>query len=250
MSAPLSPPTQPVASVPWVEWKSVQHYVNHQWDPENSPHHSIIGLTGSGKSYLAINGILKPMCAMDRVVILDVKGDDPLVSSIGHPVRELPRDTWYSKMGRRSDEPMANWWRVVVHEDVEKAKQQVYDVLARIYKEGNYVLNIDELFYITGNNKEFLQLSGPIEKMYRFGRTRGVAIIAATQAPRWVPSSFYDQASFAWIGRIRDETKQKRMLEIGGMSKKELPYISTLERRQWLLSADNGEYFARTKVTL
>jgi hypothetical protein len=64
-----------------------------------------------------------------------------------------------------------------------------------------------------------------------------------------VPRLFYDQASFAWIGRIRDEERQKRLLEIGGMSKKDLPVLATLQRRQWLLAADNGEFFARTSVT-
>jgi hypothetical protein len=75
-------------------------------------------------------------------------------------------------------------------------------------------------------------------------------MIAATQTPVEVPRLFYDQASFAWIGRIRDEDRQKRLLEIGGLTKRDLGSISSLKRREWLLCADNGEYFARSKVTL
>lgn len=244
------PPARSLATVPWAEWSDVSNYIDRTWDPENAPHQSIIGLTGSGKSYLAINGLLKKCCLNDRVLIIDVKRDDKLVSVTGRPVRELPRNTWYSKMGRRRDEPMDHWWRLVVHEDKAKAQQQVYDALKRVYNEKNYVVYIDELFYVTSPQKEFLNLSGPVERIYRFGRNKHVSLVAATQSPRYVPSSFYDQASFAWIGRIRDETKQKRLLEIGGLSKKELPYISELQRRQWLLSADNGEYFARTTVKI
>lgn len=241
------PPTPELADVPWREWGGVHEYVNHAWDPENTPHHSIIGLTGSGKSYLGINGILKNMCPTDRVVILDTKHDDELVASVGNSVRELPRNTWHQNL-RRREEPMSNWWRVVVNEDRAKAQQQVYDVLHRVYKEHNYVVYIDELFDITARERPSLGLGAWVEQIYRKGRSRRVSLIACTQAPRHVPTSFYDQASFAWIGRLRDEEKQKRLLEIGGLTKKELPYISTLQRRQWLLSADNGEYFARTTV--
>jgi DNA helicase HerA-like ATPase len=241
-------PTVPLADVQWREWGDVSKYVNDKWDPKNTPHHSIIGLTGSGKSYLAINGILKGMCRMDRVVLLDTKGDDELVSTTGRAVRELPRETWYREMTRKP-EPFDSWWRVVVHEtDRAKAQQQVYDVLTRIYREGNYVVFVDELFDLTAPKAPALNLGPQVETIYRKGRSRGVSLIASTQAPRYVPTSFYDQASFAWIGRLRDEDKQKRLLEIGGLSKKELPHVATLQRRQWLLSADNGEYFAKTSV--
>jgi hypothetical protein len=64
-----------------------------------------------------------------------------------------------------------------------------------------------------------------------------------------VPRLFYDQAAFAWIGRIRDEDRQKRLLEIGGLSKRDLPIVSSLKKRQWLLAADDGDYFARTVVS-
>jgi hypothetical protein len=244
----VSPPTQASTHVPWLEWDDVADKVNRAWDPENTPHHSIIGLTGSGKSYLGINGILKPMCSMDRVVILDVKRDDKLVSTTGRAVKELPRSTWYSRMGRRRDEPMDHWWRIPVYEDTRKAQQQVYDVLNRVYHEGNYVVFVDELHYVTSRERGFLGLGPMMEKIYRYGRNKHISVVAATQSPRWITGSFYDQASFAWIGHIRDEVRQKRLLEIGGMSKKELPYISTLQRRQWLLSADGGQFFARTKV--
>lgn len=245
--APIAPPTTPLANVQWRDWDAVAKDVDDMWDPKNTPHHSIIGLTGSGKSYLAINGILKNMCPMDRVVLLDTKGDDELVSTTGRAVRELPRDTWYREITRKP-EPYDSWWRVVVYEDREKAQQQVYDVLTRVYREGNYVLFADEMYDLTAPKAPSLNLGPQVETIYRKGRSRRVSLIGATQAPRYVPTSFYDQASFAWIGRLRDEDKQKRLLEIGGLSKKELPHIASLQRRQWLLSADNGEYFAKTSV--
>jgi hypothetical protein len=234
--------------IPWLGWGEVRSVVDRMWDPENCPHHSIIGLTGSGKSFLAINGILD-VCQNDRILIVDTKGDDPIVSSVGRPVREIPRNPWYARMGHR-DEPRALWYRLAVHDDPSKAKAQVFDALKRVYREGEWVVYLDEIYDITHPRLPNLGLEPWVTQIYKKGRARHVSIVAGTQSPAWVPRVFYDQASFAWIGRIRDEQRQKRLLEIGGLAKRDLPYVSTLPKRHWLLAADNGDYFARTTVKI
>lgn len=236
--------------VPWEEWPTVQHRVNQLWDPENTPHHSIIGLTGSGKSFLGINGILKPMCVWDRVLIIDSKRDDPLVSTVGRPIKDIPKKTWANTRRR---EPFDQWFRLEVIDGLGPVKRrekqaQVHKALERVYKDGDWVVYIDEIRDLTDPKPPNLGLAPWVDEIYRKGRSKRVSIIAATQAPRWVPASFYDQASFAWIGRLADEQKQKRLLEIGGMGKQYFGDISSLQRRQWLLAADNGEHLARTSV--
>lgn len=233
--------------IPWLDWEPVRSYVDKVWDPENCPHHSIIGLTGSGKSYLGINGILKGCCENDRVLIIDTKGDDKLVSTTGKPVREIPRNPWYAGMGRR-EEPRSLWYRLVVKDDPAEAKRQVFEALKRVYREGEWVVYLDEIYDITHSRLPNLGLEPWVTQLYKKGRSRHVSVVAGTQSPAWVPRVFYDQASFAWIGRIRDEARQKRLLEIGGLAKSDLSFVSTLEKRQWLLAADNGDYFARTTV--
>jgi hypothetical protein len=69
-----------------------------------------------------------------------------------------------------------------------------------------------------------------------------------TQAPRWVPSSFYDQPSFVWIGRINDEVAHKRLREIGGLKRAHLPAIQNLKKREFLVIGDGGDYTAITKL--
>jgi hypothetical protein len=130
----------------------------------------------------------------------------------------------------------------------QEAQQQVYEALKRVYDEGNWVVFLDEIRDITDPKPPNLGLVSWVDQIYRKGRVKRVSIVAATQAPRWVPASFYDQASFAWIGRLADEQKQKRLLEIGGLSRAHFPFVSSLQRREWLLSADNGEHLARTIV--
>jgi hypothetical protein len=232
---------------PWMEWPEVVSLLDKLWDPTNSPHHSMIGLTGAGKSFLAINGMLKPLCKRDRVLIVDCKRNDPLVMSVGKPCVELPPKTWAT----RKREDYDSWHRLVVHDQFEqrdKAKLQVYQAIKRVYFEGNWILYFDETQDLAGTRLPNLGLGHPIDEIYRKGRSRGISILATTQAPRHVATSFYDQCSFAWVGRIADEDKQKRLREIGGMPKQALPTISALKRREWLLSCDNGEQFLRTKV--
>ena len=232
---------------PWRPWAQVRALVNKLWDPENIPHHSIIAQTRGGKSYLAVNGILD-MCKRDRVLIVDTKGDDPS-TQVGKPVKQLPKHTWYDGLGRKRDGDYEKWFRLVAPKDRRRAHDVVGEALEAVYDEGEWVVYIDETWEVTGKfHEDGIDLGGTMSRLWRKGGYRGVSIVAGTQTPVAVPRLFYDQAGFAWVGCIRDEDRQKRLLEIGGLSKKDLPILSTLRRRQWLLCADGGEHFARTVV--
>lgn len=236
----------------WVPWPSVRHQLNTLWDPENTPHHAIVGLTGSGKSYLTVNGILS-LCNYSRVLLIDTKGDDDVLNDCGaKPCTELPNKTWYQALAHNPRrKPREHWYRLVVDEHPAKARLQVYKALRQIYEVdgGDWILVLDEIRDLTDTKPPNLNLGPYIDRIYRKGRNKHLPIVAGTQSPAWVPSNFYTQASFAWIGRIRDEQRQKRLLEIGGLSKDALETIKNLQRRQWLFSGDNGEYFAITQVT-
>lgn len=248
---PAMAPAQVATAYPRVPWPHVRHVLSMMWDPQNTPHHSIIGLTGSGKSYLVCKGIL-PLCKYERVLIIDTKGDDKVLNELpAKPVKALPRKTWYQKLAH-NPVPRAyeNWYRLIVEEHPAKARVQVYNALQQIYEidGGHWVLVLDEIRDLTDPRAPGLGLAPYIDRIYRKGRNKHLPIIASTQSPAWVPSSFYTQASFAWIGRLRDEQRQKRLLEIGGLSKDAFGIVSALARREWLLAADNGEYFAVTSV--
>jgi hypothetical protein len=73
-------------------------------------------------------------------------------------------------------------------------------------------------------------------------------MVSMTQAPRWVPSSFYDQPSFVWIGRINDERAHQRLREIGGLKRPHLGIIQKLQRKEFLVVGEGGDYTAITKV--
>lgn len=240
--------------IPWVAWDTLQRKMAEIWQPQDNPHISIIGKTGSGKTYLTCNGIL-PLVQYDHVLIIDIKRDDPVLCKIGKPVKEIPRHEFSVKRlwdGKDTEhEARSTWYRLLVPDNVQQARKIVYNSIQRCYEEGNWIIYADELRHLTAKQEPFLNLSPLIEHVYTKGRSRNVVLVAGSQEPKWLPSSFYSQASQVFIGRIRDEDTQKRLREIGGLTKGHLPIISSLMPREWLYVApdkDMGEYYARSIV--
>jgi len=233
-----------VQRIPHKSWEEVRYDIYQRWEPKNNPHHSIISLSGGGKSYLATRGLL-PMRGWSRGLIIDVKGDDETLKDVGRKVRELPRSDPWTRNRRKAD---SLWYRLVVYDDWTKAREQVKNALAHCYRQGNWTIFVDETRNLTDPRIPSLNLRSYVEQIWLRGRSRGVEIVAMTQAPRWVPSSFYDQPSFVWIGRINDERAHQRLREIGGLSRLHVPIIQRLQKREFLVVCEGGDYQAITKV--
>lgn len=230
--------------IPRKPWQEVKFDIFDRWKPKDSPHHSIISLSGGGKSYLATRGLL-PMRGWRRTLIIDNKGDDETLRDVGRRVRQIPKK---DSIFRGRKEPDSRWFRLMVYDDWGKAREQVKDALAQCYKQGNWTIFVDECRNLTDPRVPSLNLRNYVEQIWLRGRSRGVEMVSMTQAPRWVPSSFYDQPSTVWIGRINDERAHQRLREIGGLRRQHLPIIQRLQRREFLVVSDGGDYTAITKV--
>lgn len=230
-----------VESIPHTPWNTVSGRVESLWLPDRSPHHSIIAQTGNGKSYLIVNGIL-PMIQDENVLIIDVKGDDETLAETGKPVHKIPSrfsrtfNDWLSE-----GKPREHWYRLVVSDDYHKARAQVRDALMTIYGEGKWTVVLDETRALTDFREPSLNLLPQVEQLWLRGRSRKVCVVAATQGPRWVPKSFYEQAQFHWIGSVEDYEAQKRLTEIGGMEKWHLEQIRYLPRFHYVYTDKLGD---------
>ena len=234
-----------IESIPHKPWEEVKFEVFKRWRPLNSPHHSIISLSGGGKSYLATRGLL-PMRGWRKTLIIDNKGDDETLRDVGKRVRQLPKKD--SLWSRDREQPDRHWYRLMVYEDWGKAREQVKDALAHCYRQGNWTIFVDETRNLTDPRVPSLNLRNYVEQIWLRGRSRGVEMVSMTQAPRWVPSSFYDQPSFVWIGRINDERAHQRLREIGGLRRDHLGVIQRLQKREFLVVGDGGDYLAITRI--
>lgn len=225
-------------SIPSLSWDAVIRRVDKLWKPEFAPHHSILGQNGCGKSYMIANGLL-PLCLYDNVAIFDSKGDDPVLNSIGaKPVRVIPKK-WRRTLDNNGERD--GWFRIKVYEETEKARDQVGTTLDRIYEEGNWIVVLDETRAISDPRSPGLGLQPLLDRMWLRGRSRRVCVVAATQAPRWVPTSFYDQCQFVWSSRIRDERAHTRIMEIGSMTRAHIPHIAGVRKRRWIYMDDEED---------
>jgi hypothetical protein len=240
------------AQIPHVPYEEVHSRMGEFWVPSQAPHHAIVAQTRGGKSYLIGNGILKHK-ENERVLIIDVKGDDPTYAEIGKAVDKVPSRFYRSLNDWLSEsKPREHWYRLVVREDWDDARKQVAKVLADCYKEHDWTIVLDETRALTDPRPPGLNLSPLVEQLWLRGGSKGISVVAATQGPRWVPRSFYEQAQFHWIGRIEDEDSQKRLREIGGMERYHLPTIKALQRHHFIytdnLSEDGVRFRGITKV--
>jgi len=248
----LFPSDRSVPEIPNVDWTEIFCRVGDLWVPKETPHHSIIAQNGGGKSYLIVNGLL-PHRQHRNVLIIDVKGDDPTLAKTGKPVNKIPRrglrsfNDWLS-----GEKPREHWYRLVVSENWNDAQKQVRKALEDIYREGDWTVVFDETRALTEARPPALNLGPYVEQMWIRGRSRGIEVIAATQGPRWVPRSFYDQAQFHWIGTVEDEDSQKRLREIGGMERPHLETLKRLPRYHYVytdrLNDDGSRYRGITKA--
>jgi hypothetical protein len=235
--------------IPTVPFEDVKSRMEDFWLPGQAPHHSIIAQTRGGKSYLIGEGIL-PLIEDEHVLIIDVKGDDPTFKEIGKPVNRIPRrgsrtfNDWLSE-----GKPREHWYRLIVSEDWTDARNQVGKALLDCYKEHNWTVVLDETRALTDPRIPSLNLGPIVEQMWLRGGSKGICVVAATQGPRWVPKSFYEQAQFHWIGRVEDEDSQNRLREIGGMERYHLPQIKTLPKHHFVYTdnQDDTRYRGITK---
>jgi hypothetical protein len=231
--------SEEIASLETKSWDEVIARVNRLWVPEFAPHHSIFGQNGSGKTHLIVYGLL-PLCEDDKVLIIDNKGDDKVLNDSGaRPIRSLP--TELKRVTFDDGKPRSAWYRLVVHDEHAKAQDQVGRALERVYREGSWIVVLDETRAISDPRSPGLGLQPQLDRLWLRGRSRNISVIAATQAPRWVPSSFYDQCQFAWCSRIRDERAHQRVMEIGSMTRAHIPLIAKVRKRRWLYMDDEED---------
>lgn len=182
-----------------------------------------------------------------HVLTLDVKGHDPVISRYGGTrVKGFPSKYDILKADL-SDGNRAMRFRVHPGGMGAEAIRGFWHAMNGAWASGNspgrksegtWVVNFDEARVMA----DLLKMKAHLIKLWVMGRSQGVTVVAGTQAPRFVPSEFYDQATWLAIGRFRDERIIKRLTEIAGSIgdgvdlKTILPsLVKTKTRREFLI---------------
>jgi hypothetical protein len=193
----------------------------YRHDDGSGCHIALLGTTRGGKTTLAKNAIL-PL--FEDVLVID-SSDDRGLKGYGKPLNK-----YGAIHGLR---------RLTVTDMSPESKRKIHGAMARALKQGDIAIYADEVRQLT--DPRFFGLTGAMEHLWLFGAKRGVSLIGGTQAPRWVPSSFYEQSKMHIIFGIRDERAKKRLAEISGDIDTLKLVIPTLKRYEFALVDSDGE---------
>jgi len=167
-----------------------------------------------------------------HTLILDVKGDDSTLLSSGHRrVRSYPAP--WDLFAAGDDQR----WRI----SPGGYSPQTYPVWDETFRkvwasgkgrEATWTIYADETRLLA--DRRYLGLERHLDAVWISGRSRGITLIAGTQAPRWVPASMYEQPTYFAIGKLRDRRALDRLAEIGGDMDMMRQTVPTLHKHEWL----------------
>jgi hypothetical protein len=182
-------------------WKELQPQIKAELtgDMTRGNHVAVIAPTGGGKTTLVTKGIL-PLFDTNQDILLIDSTADPKLGSYGKP---------FPKYGK-----VSGLRRLTIGDMTPESIGKVHKAMNRAYRQGGVVVVFDEVRHITDG--KYLGLSGAAESLWLFSRKRENLVVGLTQAPRYVPSAFYDQSKLHFIFRIRDKRAMLRLAEIGG----------------------------------
>lgn len=178
-------------------------------DFQQGEHVSILGPTGSGKTYLAL--ALLPM--RRYVLVLSNKSRDPEMTNLVFWRRYRRVKDWPPEHGPEVYPRVILWPEYRDATDQPEQARVFREALRSIHRTGGWAVYVDEVAYLSKN----LDLRTDLESLWQQGRSLRVSVIAATQRPANVPLEMYSQASHLFVFRTPDRRDRDRLSEIGSV---------------------------------
>lgn len=233
--------TQPQASSPAgvqrVPWSVLGPEFASVWgraNPSNpEPEHvEIIGMNGSGKTYLLLKILQERMLVRNSHIILVVtKRSDRVFALLGWPVvREIRELRKYRQCIYWPQTNLIGRPRKAFHE------ARIREFLSRYWQpESNRVIAFDEIAYIESLSPEVKEL---IAMYWREGRSNGLTVVAMKQRPQGVQRDMSSETWWTFAFVPKDRNDAERFAELFG------------NRREWLpvfdaMNPDNHEFLVR-----
>lgn len=219
-----------------IERMSREEFLTEGWEYETGQHVTIIGPTGSGKTWLAYQ-LLDETCTPEVPgLVLVMKPRDGTVTKWSKSAGFVIVRNWPVGMSPfRPKRPRGYvlWPRHSFDPDRDFNTQ--YTIFRRAildsYKKGDRILFGDEVFSLA----EELKLSDELVTVWSKGRSMGCGLWVATQKPTHIPLWAYSQAEHLFLHNDPDARARKRFDEIGGVDPKVVDLtVQSLAKHEWL----------------
>lgn len=212
-------------------------FLRRYWSYKNGQHVTILGKTGSGKTYLGFQ-LLDASISKERPgIVLVMKPRDATVERFQKRLELRRVASWPPPYIRRKvDKPRGYvlWPKLgdferddeILHDEFNRCFRESYTQAARRNGEPR-CLFVDEL---VGVAKE-LKLEASVNRLYMRGRSLGVGLWAATQRPFNAPLLAYQAPDHIFVASDPDLRNRQRLAEIGGFNTDVLMTITDPDSR-------------------
>lgn len=200
-------------------------------DPEPE-HAEIIGMNGSGKTYLLMKMLQDRMLVRNTHIILVVtKRADKVFGKLGWPiVRDLKELRKYRQCIYWPQTNLIGQSRKAFHEI------RMREFLSRMWQpESNRVIAFDEIAYIENLSPAVKELIG---MYWREGRSNGITVVAMKQRPQGVQRDMSSETWWTFAFVPKDRADAERFAELFGSKKDWLPVFDSM-------NPDNHEFLVR-----
>lgn len=192
-----TPEEIPEHGVPFTPWERFERETLVK-NLRPGKHVALLAPTGGGKTTTAVLGVFP---YFENLLVIDSTADpNPPLFDYGEPLNRFG--------------PIEGHKRLTINDLSTKSREKVYRAIGKAYEQGHTAVYIDEVRQVA--DKKYLGLEAQLKYLWLFGRKKGITLIGASQAPRWLPSEFYDQSNVHFFFKIRDRRAMKRIAEISG----------------------------------
>lgn len=221
-------------------------FIDNYFEYTPGEHLTIVGPTGSGKTWLGYQLLAATAHEELPAVVLVMKPKDKTVTKFSKQNNYRVINNWppLPSIWNPGKKPgYVVWPKFTYDPDVDDELQ--WEIFRRTlldcYKKGNYIIFADETYSLA----EELGLKKELTTLWTKARSMNTGLWSATQRPTYVPLWAYSGAEHLFLAKDPDKKARDRFAEIGGVDPEIIKTtVMNLPKHHWLYirrSGSNGE---------